>query len=62
MSAITLISLIQIFFVTAKRSKQSSSEARKNAAAGIEASLFSKIVEEAGLQLNSDATQDELGK
>ena len=63
MSAITLISLMQVFFVTAKRSKQSSSEARKNAAAGIEATLFSKIVEDAGLQLNnSDATQDELGK
>ncbi|XP_044183012.1 Fanconi anemia group D2 protein-like isoform X2 [Acropora millepora] len=45
---------------SAKRSKQSSSEARKNAAAGIEATLFSKIVEDAGLQLNSDATQDEL--
>lgn len=50
------------FFVTAKRPKQKSCEARKNSAACVEATLFSKIVEDAGLQLNSDATQDELGK
>ncbi|KAK2547498.1 Fanconi anemia group D2 protein [Acropora cervicornis] len=45
---------------SAKRPKQKSCEARKNSAACVEATLFSKIVEDAGLQLNSDATQDEL--
>ena len=53
---------MHVFFVTAKRPKQKSCEARKNSAACVEATLFSKIVEDAGLQLNSDATQDELGK
>ena len=54
------MNVIDTCFFTAKRPKQKSCE--KNSAAGVEATLFSKIVEDAGLQLNSDATQDELGK
>lgn len=45
---------------SAKRSKQDNQKAIEPVTAQIEATLFSKIVQDAGLKLNVDATQDEL--
>ena len=50
------------YVLLAKRSKQDNQKAIEPVTAQIEATLFSKIVQDAGLKLNVDATQDELGK
>ena len=52
--------MVGFFFLLAKRSKQDSH--KENGVAEVEVTLFSKMVQEAGLHLHPGQEQDELGK
>lgn len=55
-----LVCVVGFFFLLAKRSKQDNH--RANGVAEVEVTLFSKMVQEAGLDLHSGQEQDELGE